>query len=123
MEKFNQEPSPLACRVGVKFCGGCNPQIPVGDLFCRIQEEAAEKTPALQFGPADQPESAALLVISGCPRDCAERPEVNAPEVSVAGELFERESCPLAFIPAAAVDKLLFLVQQLPEDDPGRPTR
>ena len=95
------------CRVGVKFCGSCNPQIPVGELFGRIQEAASDKRPALQFVPADQTEPAVLLVISGCPRDCAERPEINVPVVAVAGERVERESCPLALIPGAVVDKLL----------------
>ncbi len=110
MEKFNQEPSPLECVVAVKFCGGCNPHISVGELFCRIKQTAAEMAPALQFGPADQPGSAALLVISGCPRDCAGRPEGFAPEVSVAGELVNRESCPFELIPATIVGKLFSLV-------------
>jgi hypothetical protein len=106
MEKLKPEPSP----VGVKFCGNCNPQVDAGEVFEDIKKTAAAKAPSLQFVPAGCSGLAALLVISGCPRDCAERPPGGIPEVAVAGERVNREHCLPEQIPAAVVDQLLSLL-------------
>lgn len=56
-------------KVGVKFCGGCNPRFDRSSLLAQIKERY--KGVAL-FEPAREEESYdRLLVISGCPRACA----------------------------------------------------
>ena len=55
-------------NVGVKFCGGCNPNYDRGALFERIPEAYPEHD--FEFAD-DTKEYDALLVICGCPRACA----------------------------------------------------
>lgn len=97
-------------RIGVKFCGSCNPQISTGEIFRRIKEKLAGEGVAVEFAAPDAPAVAALLVISGCPSDCAERPAGGLPEVVVGGETVNRVECGAVQVPAAAVAALAELL-------------
>ncbi len=80
-------------KVGLKFCGSCNPHIQVGQIYREIKEEALRAGLDLKFRPWDEPGCDLLLIISGCPADCAERPAHAAGEVAVAGETLNRNPC------------------------------
>ena len=55
-------------KIGVKFCGGCNPKYDRGALFERTLKNYSEHC----FEYADETkEYDALLVICGCERACA----------------------------------------------------
>ena len=54
-------------RVGVKYCGGCNPRYDRGALVRRL----AAEFPGCAFGPAEGPMDF-VLVVCGCARACAE---------------------------------------------------
>ena len=54
-------------KVGVKFCGGCNPHYPRGEAYKRI----ASDLPEIDFGYAEEDENYdQLLVIGGCTACC-----------------------------------------------------
>jgi hypothetical protein len=80
-------------RIGVKFCGNCNPHISGGDTLRQIKDKAANLLPEAKFVTWDSQNLDALLVISGCPVDCATRPEVDCPQVAVAGESVNMSAC------------------------------
>ncbi len=80
-------------KIGLKLCGSCNPHIQVGQLYREIKEEALRSGLEIEFRPWDEPGCELLLVISGCPADCAERPAHPIREVAVAGETLNRNPC------------------------------
>ena len=56
-------------NIGVKFCGGCNPNYDRGKLYRRI----LETYPDQHFETADENKTHdLLLVICGCERVCAD---------------------------------------------------
>ncbi len=80
-------------KVGVKFCGSCNPHIRTGQIYREIKEEAQRAGLDLEFQSWDEPGCKLLLVVSGCPTDCAERPVQSVREAVVAGETLNRKPC------------------------------
>ncbi len=80
-------------RVGVKFCGNCNPQISTGEVFARIKEEAGQKLASVEFVHWESSPYDLLLIISGCPVDCAGRPAGVMKEITVAGESVNLSAC------------------------------
>lgn len=78
----------MSLVVGVKFCGNCNPQIDSLEILGRLKEMLAD----CRFVSAPDPKDV-LLVLSGCPVDCAERPEFDGPTIRVAGETLELLFC------------------------------
>jgi len=56
-------------RVGVKYCGGCNPSYDRAKCVGKIQEAADDRIEWVFFDPAGV---AALLLVSGCDRQCVE---------------------------------------------------
>lgn len=69
-------------KVGVKFCGNCNPYI---DTPAVLQELAA-KAPDLEFVHWEQPDYEVLLILNACPVGCSSRPSFLGPQVVVAGD-------------------------------------
>lgn len=99
-------------RVGVKFCGNCNPRISGRALLDQVKANMTE-TLWLQ---ADNPKKDALLIISGCPVDCATRPDWKGPTVVTAGETVNSISCALDDLPLMVQKKLntirdIFLIE------------
>ena len=59
----------MGMEIGVKFCGGCNPNYDRGALYIRIPGEYPEH----DFEIADETKKYdLLLVICGCERACAD---------------------------------------------------
>ena len=71
-------------NIGVKFCGGCNPNYDRGGLYQRILKVYPEHS----FETADETkEYDALLVICGCERACANTERYAAKrEIRVSGD-------------------------------------
>lgn len=86
-------------KVGVKFCGNCNPHLPAKEVFQEIKEKLIKKGAKVEFVPWDDQAKEILLVLSGCPVDCASRPEGDYEEVVVAGESVNRVSMGRGEIP------------------------
>jgi len=78
-------------RVGVKFCGNCNPQAETTEILQQIKATPAGR--ASEFVPWDRPDLNMLIVLSGCPVDCAARPPGQLPSIVVAGESVNLQPC------------------------------
>jgi len=75
--------------VGVKFCGNCNPQLDTMNLFNQLQ-----KVTGLAFRSWSDEGVEVLLILSGCPTDCATRPVFTDPMLRVAGSSLDGISIP-----------------------------
>ena len=53
-------------RIGVKYCGGCNPMFDRGKMVARLQKDF----PSAEIVPADDGNDYAVIVC-GCKRACA----------------------------------------------------
>lgn len=87
-------------KIGIKFCGNCNPHINSGKILRSIKDILIKELPHAEFVSSGAPEISVLLVISGCPADCAGRPADRVPEVVIAGETVNRNPSTLEDIPA-----------------------
>ena len=79
-------------RIGVKYCGGCNPVIDRGELVKSIKK----LLPPEYTLTHDLEQACAIgIIVCGCRTACADRPEVKscAPDwITVAGETIDMES-------------------------------
>ncbi|MGN0733649.1 MAG: hypothetical protein ACI4LC_05690 [Emergencia sp.] len=65
-------------RIGVRFCGGCNPRYDRGAFY----KEVAESNSCHSFSIAEEGEKYdKLLVIGGCPACCAAYEQYDFDEV------------------------------------------
>lgn len=80
-------------RVGVKYCGNCNPLIDGKNLLKEIKREASDSKLDIEFLSWHEQNFDVLLVISSCPVDCASRPEYISEELIIAGETINRHPC------------------------------
>lgn len=94
-------------RIGVKFCGNCNPLITCKKLLQEIKTVISKVGLDIEYDSWKSPDIDLLLVISGCPVDCATRPDQNIIELVVAGETIEGFSCDKGSLPKEVVKKLL----------------
>ena len=72
-------------KVAVKYCGNCNPQL---DALTFI-DELKKMNSDIQFVNSMDDDGDALLIISGCPVDCASRPNHHGLVCSVRGLFYE----------------------------------
>lgn len=56
-------------KIGLKYCGGCQPDYDRVALAARIQKEL---NGFAEFLPADHPNIAMVLAVEGCPSACAD---------------------------------------------------
>jgi hypothetical protein len=82
---------PGSLRIAVKFCGNCNPHIAGGKILCDLKEKIKQDRCMELVSKEAFPE--VLLVISGCPVDCAQRPPGFFQEILVAGETVNLYPC------------------------------
>jgi hypothetical protein len=68
-----------ALRIGVKFCGNCNPHVDTAE----VPRSLASLDPDLAFVSWDQGGYEVLLVLCGCPAGCAKPPAFGGPMVFV----------------------------------------
>ncbi|MBE0596492.1 MAG: hypothetical protein IH614_04415 [Desulfuromonadales bacterium] len=90
-------------RVGVKFCGHCNPLLDGGEMVTA----AALLDDRIDFVSWLDPELQQLLIVSGCPIDCVERPPFTGEVVHVAGQRVDGKMTPLPEVPDAIVRSIL----------------
>jgi hypothetical protein len=95
-------------RVGVKFCGNCNPHVSTETIYRQIKESLGNN-PYIEFLHWEEPQLDCLLVLSGCPADCANRPDFIGYEIVVAGKSVARTSCAMEII----ADKVSGIIENL----------
>jgi hypothetical protein len=72
-------------KIGIKYCGGCNPFYERVEMIQRLQSLLEDQ---FIFAAADLQDSDIMVLVSGCPRACANK-NSNSSEVpsrSVVGE-------------------------------------
>ncbi len=89
-------------KIGVKYCGNCNPQINGPKLVKKVKK----LLPDSLFLSAEVPDIDVLLIVSGCPVDCATRPKFIGPLVVIAGKTVDRMPCEAAKIAEVVAEKL-----------------
>jgi len=92
-------------KVGVKFCGNCNPHVDTGEIYREIQDKLGQLK-GFELVSKDTPGLDVLIVISGCPVDCAERPPGTYREIVAAGESLNRVGCAAAEISEKIMEQL-----------------
>jgi hypothetical protein len=72
-------------RIGIKYCGGCNPSYERVEIVNQIQSMMKYR---FHFLRHDQPGLVGLIFINGCPRACASKSLSNpqVPYLSIMGE-------------------------------------
>lgn len=93
-------------RVGIKYCGGCNPAIDRGLLARRVVEGIGPAGCRVQY--SDFSGCEAVLVINGCSVACAETPGGRG-LITVAGPSLDGEACPEEQLPNRVTEKILGL--------------
>jgi len=72
-------------KIGIKYCGGCNPGYERVEMIHRVQFRFNDQFLFLRH---DEPDIEVMLLVSGCPRACANK-NSNHPKVpsrSIVGE-------------------------------------
>jgi sulfite reductase beta subunit-like hemoprotein len=72
-------------KVGIKYCGGCNPSYERVEMIQQVQSLLKDR---FTFSIHDQQDLDIMVLVSGCPRACANK-NSNHPEVpsrSIVGE-------------------------------------
>jgi hypothetical protein len=59
-------------RIGLKYCGGCNPSYERVEYVQKIQEAAGDR---IEWVSADEGGVTTWLLVSGCDKQCAEMAE------------------------------------------------
>lgn len=93
--------------VGVKFCGGCNPQIDRGKVFRQLKNLLPENYCVAPLGEREEWDTG--LLICGCAVACADRPEVRKKArrwILVSGEMVDFWFTPEAEIASVVAQKL-----------------
>ena len=72
-------------RIGVKFCGNCQPRRDMSELYDRLKAQA----PDLDFIGWGEPDYAALLILQACDAVCATLPPFAGPKVEVVGSTLD----------------------------------
>ncbi|AYD40523.1 hypothetical protein D4Z93_08280 [Clostridium fermenticellae] len=69
-------------RVGVKFCGNCNPHINTAFLLEQLKNSSRD----MKFVCWEKNKYDILLLLNSCPVGCATRPEFDGPLVIVTSD-------------------------------------
>ncbi|KJS19560.1 MAG: hypothetical protein VR72_18065 [Clostridiaceae bacterium BRH_c20a] len=73
-------------KIGVKFCGNCNPDIDTKKLFLNLRNGLKE---SIEFVYWEQDAYEILLVLNGCNVACAEHPIFMGTSIIIAGETLD----------------------------------
>jgi hypothetical protein len=90
-------------KVGIKFCGGCNPTIDRVNLIKKIREKLEPGTYAFEY--LDFHDCEVVLVINGCSVGCAEVPK-SKKTIIVYGSEMEGKQYPEEMLPEEVISRL-----------------
>ena len=93
--------------IGIKYCGGCNPEIRRSELIQSLKRLLADDW-SLDSGEPSEPWDVAILVC-GCPTACLDRPEIRTLArtcVLVSGSNVDHYTVPVEHLAATIAEKL-----------------
>jgi hypothetical protein len=72
-------------RVGIRYCGGCNPSYERVEMIQKVESLLENR---FIFAVDNVQDSDIMMLVSGCPRACADKDSGNlkVPSQSIAGE-------------------------------------
>lgn len=91
-------------NVGLKYCGCCNPQIDLGRIAAHLAQAAKNHGFSLVPFSENNPDIDILVILCGCPRACANKPEYTDKasfSLVVAGQYLNGVMTSEAELPAA----------------------
>lgn len=94
-------------KIGLKYCGNCNPHINSPEIIRTLHNLLP---PGYLIIPWAEGDYRVLLVLSGCPVDCAERPRFTGPQISVTGRYVDLQETAEKNIPEALLSRILHCV-------------
>ena len=96
-------------RVGLKYCGGCNPDIERGDVVKRLEKLMTSEGFTVDFTAPMEAADLGLLV-NGCPSACLEDEYLNAlesgPCISIQGARIDCEDVLEKDLPKVVSEKI-----------------
>jgi hypothetical protein len=95
-------------QIGVKFCGGCNPQIDRSALLKELKAKLPAGYQLVTGSPAETWDKA--LLVCGCSAACADRPEVRKLSrdwVLVSGPMVDSREVPEKDLPRVLLERIL----------------
>jgi len=103
--------------IGIRYCGGCNPQIDRSGVITRLREAIRKKDIELDFTADRQHSVDLVLLINGCMHACIEeayRKEGHTTRfISVRGEMVDDSFIAEARIPDFLLKKISALSRSL----------
>jgi hypothetical protein len=75
-------------KVGIKYCGGCNPEYDRVEVVGRIKNELGG---ILEIVPHDVPELEIILVVQGCKTACADLSGLKCNNLKIIRDIKEAE--------------------------------
>jgi len=76
-------------RVGVKFCGNCNPNIETAAIYKELIEDDS-----IEYISANNPPYDALLILNGCKIACTKIPAFSGPIILLDEDTINNVSVP-----------------------------
>jgi len=97
--------------IGLRYCGGCNPQIDRSKVIRKLEEGLKERGMELDFTTNRQSAVDLSLLINGCMHACLEEEylmEGNSPQfISVKGEMVSSQYVKEEYIPEFLIKKFI----------------
>lgn len=93
-------------KIGIKFCGNCNPQIKTKEILLDIKQSIINKKLDIQLVSWDTSDITDVLILCGCPVDCAARPDDMIVRIIIAGETVNYHPCSAAEIAGKVIEIL-----------------
>lgn len=95
-------------KVGVKYCGHCNPYSD-GPAIIKATEALAT---GLEFVSWGDDEKKVLLIISGCLNDCVSKPAFDGPVVHIANNTLNGKQWTADELPGVIVTTIMSLLER-----------
>jgi hypothetical protein len=99
--------------IGIRYCGGCNPQIDRSGIITSLREALEKRGMAIDFTTDRQRSVALVLLINGCMHACIEeayaKEDHTTPYISAKGEMVDDDYVGEDNIPDFLVDRIVNL--------------
>jgi hypothetical protein len=99
--------------VGIRYCGGCNPQIDRSGVITRLKEAIQKRDMAVDFTAERERSVDIVLLVNGCIHACLEEAYLKEGHttrfISVKGEMVDSHYIKEDHIPDFLVDKIVNL--------------
>jgi len=96
--------------VGIRYCGGCNPQIDRSGVITRLREAIKKKGMAVDFTAERERSVNIVLLVNGCIHACLEETYLKEGHttrfISVKGEMVDSHYVKEDHIPDFLVDRI-----------------